>query len=337
MIKIGLVGAGFMGRMHAKCYEALRERGGFEVVAVADLNTAQAAELAEPLGAAVFASAEEMMAQADINTVDICLPTFLHAELALQAMDKGMNLFIEKPVCRNSEEAARLLRKQEETGAAVMIGQCIRFWPEYTELRRIYEAGRYGKLTSAVFTRRSPHPDWVWEQWLDDEAKSGSAALDLHIHDVDYVRALLGEPQRISTELVRDRGANVHIHSLYRYGDVVVGLEGGWDYPPSFPLEMAFTVQFEQATVVFSSNAAPTLRVFTASGEVLEPELEQPDLSGAASGDSGGNISSLGGYYNELRYFIDRLSSGEPIAESTLADGCASLALLERALAAAER
>src|SRR5262245_1818504 len=109
MIKIGLIGAGFMGGTHAACYEALLGIGCFNVTAVADLDSARAEKLAHKFGAKVYLSGKDLIEKADVNTVDICLPTFLHTEHALSAMEKGFNVFIEKPVCLHEEEAVKLL------------------------------------------------------------------------------------------------------------------------------------------------------------------------------------------------------------------------------------
>jgi predicted dehydrogenase len=333
MIKIGLIGAGFMGSMHASCYEALAERGDFRVTAVADDDADKASKLAAKFGADVFPSAESLIREADVNTIDICLPTFLHFETAAAAMNKGFNVFIEKPVCLTEHEAEQLLELQRRTNTQAMVGQCIRFWPEYVELKRLVAERTYGRICSGVFKRISPRPGWAWNGWLHDSLKSGSAALDLHVHDVDFVRSLFGDPDRLSAETVNTDGANGHIFSLYRYGDAVISLEGGWNYPGSFPFEMAYRVSFEKATVVFSSAASPTLRIYENDGGVIEPKL----AATSAVGEGGGNISSLDGYYNELQYFLDCLSSGRMIGESTLQDGCDSLRLTLREIAAAAR
>ncbi|MDF2725628.1 MAG: oxidoreductase [Paenibacillus sp.] len=331
MIKIGLIGTGFMGSMHASCYEALAGRGDFRITAIADGDAEKAAKLADKFGADVYPSAEALIRDADVDTIDICLPTFLHFETAMLAMGKGLNVFIEKPVCLTEDEAEQLLAMQRKTNSQVMVGHCIRFWPEYVELRRLVEERTYGKLRSGAFKRISPRPGWAWNGWLHDPVKSGSAALDLHVHDVDFVRSLFGEPDRLAAETVPMNGANGHIFSLYRYGDAAISLEGGWDFPESFPFEMAYRVTFEQATVVFSSLAAPSLRIYENSGAIIEPKLDTM----AAAAEGGGNISSLGGYYNELSYFVDCLASGRAIVQSTLQDGCDSLRLTLREIAAA--
>jgi len=334
MVKIGLIGAGFMGSMHASCYEALKNTRNFEVTAVADDDPDKAAKIAEKFGAKVYGSAAELIEQAEVTVVDICLPTYLHKDVAIQAMQKGCDVFIEKPVCLNEAEAQELLEVHRQTKTNVMVGHCIRFWPEYEALKRLVDEQTYGRAVSGVFRRISPKPTWAWEGWLDDPQKSGSAALDLHIHDVDFVRYLFGIPASIKSETVQSNGANHHIFSLYKYDDAVVSIEGGWDYPTSFPFEMAYRVKFERAVVTFSSLSTPAMRIYQEDGQVIDPNLE----SGAelAVAEGGGNISSLGGYYNELSYFLSCLESGSAISNSTLADGCESLGLTLNAIKSAE-
>ena len=78
MFKVGLIGCGGMGSFHAKCYEALKEQA--ELVAIADLDRTKAEAAAKNTNAVIYASAEELFNNADVDIVDICLPTFLHAE-----------------------------------------------------------------------------------------------------------------------------------------------------------------------------------------------------------------------------------------------------------------
>ena len=94
-----------------------------------------------------------------------------------------------------NEIIEKLKATQKETGSYVQVGQVIRFWDEYVALRDIMKSGKYGKVVNANFRRISPRPDWGWEDWLLDASRSGGAAQDLHIHDVDYVLSLFGAPK----------------------------------------------------------------------------------------------------------------------------------------------
>lgn len=322
MLKVGLIGCGFMGTMHANCYKVLE---GVTLAAVADIRPEKAAELAD--GAQIFADGKELIEKADVDVIDICLPTYLHAEYALLAMDKVKYVFVEKPVTLTVAESQALLEKQKQTGAFVQVGQVIRFWDEYVALKKIVEEGQYGKVVNANFRRLSPSPDWGWNNWLHDVSLSGGAAQDLHIHDVDFVLSLFGQPKSLHSVRNVLGEKNAYVNTLMQYEDCVVGVEGTWDLPASHPFQATFRVVFEKAVV---ENADGKFMLYTAQG--AQPiAIEKKELS--AVGGTGGNISDLGGYYNELLYFTDCAASGKPICQATLSQASESLAfLLEKEL-----
>lgn len=316
MIKVGLIGCGFMGNMHANCYKNME---GVTLAAVADLRREQAEALAD--GAKIYADGMDLIQNAEVDVIDICLPTYLHAEYAMAAMDKVGYVFVEKPVALTVAEAEAMMQKANATGCRVQVGQVIRFWDEYVALRQIVEENRYGKVVNANFRRISPRPDWGWEDWLLDATRSGGAAQDLHIHDTDFVLSIFGVPQRFFSVKNTLGEKNSYINTLMQYGDFAVSVEGTWDLPGNHPFEATFRVVFEKATV---ENAGGKFLAYTADG-VEEIKIEKREISG---GYTGGNISDLGGYYNELVYFTDRIKRGEEIEKATLADASASLAFV---------
>ena len=319
MLKIGLIGCGFMGGMHAACYDVIE---GAQIVAVADVRKDKAEEIAKIHGAEIYASGDELIANADVDIIDICLPTYLHTHHAVSAMKKGRNVFIEKPVCLTPEEGGLLIKTQQETGAKVQVGQVIRLWDEYKWLKEIADSGKYGKIKSAVFKRLSSVPDWAWEGWLHDADKSGSVALDMHIHDVDFMRYLMGEPESFVSGADRnEKNIIEQIFTMFTYKDSKVTVEACWDYPADFPFDASFRVKFEKATAVLDGNG---LNVYHVGGGKEKIEIK-PDFDGG--NDIGGNISSLGGYYNELKYFIDKLSAGEELVIAPLDDAVESVKL----------
>ena len=321
MLKVGLIGCGFMGAMHANCY---RNIDGVQVTAVADIRPEKAEALAD--GAAIYGDGLDLIEQADVDIIDICLPTFLHAKYALAAMKKVNYLFVEKPVALTAAEGDALLAAAKETGCQVQVGQVIRFWDEYVALRDIVKSGKYGRLCHANFRRISPRPDWGWNDWLLDSKLSGGAAQDLHIHDIDYVLSVFGEPKTLFSVKNMLGETNSYVNTLLRYADAVVSVEGTWDLPGTHPFEATFRVAFEKAVV---ENAGGKFMLYTDDG-AEEIVLEKKEIGSAAAG---GNISDLGGYYNELVYFTAKAAAGEPIAQATLADGVSSLKFLMKELA----
>lgn len=324
MLRVGLIGCGFMGTMHANCYKNLE---GVEIAAVADLRREKAEELASGTNAQIYADGKDLISQAQVDVIDICLPTYLHATYALEAMDKVKYVFLEKPVTLTVEESKMLLDKSRKTGCQVQVGQVIRFWDEYVALRQICKAGTYGKVVNANFRRLSPSPDWGWNNWLHNTELSGGAGQDLHIHDVDYVLSLFGEPKSYYSVKNTLGENNSYVNTLMQYDDFVVSVEGTWDLPTCHPFQATFRVVFEKAVV---ENDANGFNLYTEAG-AEKIHIEKQEL--ATAGGTQGNISDLGGYYNELLYFTQQASKGAKIEEATLADAAASLKfLLEKEL-----
>ncbi len=321
MLRVGLIGCGFMGGMHAACYKELE---GVELFAIADVREEKANEMAERYGVKnIYATGKDLIENAEVDIIDICLPTFLHAEHAELAMKKVKYVFIEKPVCFSKEEGERLLQLEKETGALVQVGQSLRFADEWVWLKEAVDSGVYGEMKTAIMRRLSPLPTWGWENWLHKPEMSGSVALDLHIHDVDFMRYIFGEPDGFTSTAQRnENGVIDQIFTTYNYGKSVVTIEGAWDYPEDFPFEEGFRIKFEKATVVYALGEGIT--VYHAEGGSEKIEIK-PSFEGV--NDIGGNISSLGEYYNEFKYFTERIASGAPLEVATLSEAVKSMEL----------
>ena len=315
MLKVGLIGCGFMGSMHANCYLHIE---GVEVTAVADVRREKAEELAALSGAEIFADGSELIANADVDVIDICLPTYLHARYAMAAMEKVKYLFIEKPVALTKSECDELIACAKAHGTEVQVGQVVRFFDEYSALSEMISDGRYGKVITANFRRLSPIPLWGYENWLLDPERSGGAGQDLHIHDVDYAISVFGKPEKIYSIKNTLGTKNDYVNTLMQYPDFAVTVEGTWALPSSYPFTASFRVVFERAVI---ENLGGKFMRYDESG-AEEIALDKKELT---ANYKGGNISSLGGYLTELVYFTSRAKSGAAIEKATLADGVCSL------------
>ena len=132
-----------------------------------------------------------------------------------------------------------------------------------------------------------------------DATKSGSATLDLHIHDSDYVQYVFGMPKAVFSRAVGGPAKEFdHIVTQYVYDDnCVVTAEGGWAMTSGFGFEMSFNVVLEKATISYDCSRDPAFKVAPADGEAFTPEI--------ASGD---------GYSNEIAHFVKAVS-GESVPE----------------------
>ncbi len=327
MLKIGIVGCGYMGVMHLNCYLHIE---GVEVAAVSGVVSDAAKAAVAQTNAVIYEDAKEMIENAELDVIDICLPTFLHAEYGMLAMEHAKYVFIEKPVALTVKEGEALIEKSRETGARVQVGQVIRFWDEYVALRKMVQSGVYGEVVNANFRRISSRPDWGHNNWLRNPTLSGGCGQDLHIHDVDFILSLFGEPKKFYTVTNTIGEPNSYINTLMQYDGFAVGVEGTWDLPASHPFEATFRVAFEKAAVEYAGGK---LMMYDENG-AHEVAIEKQVLAGTAytKGSASGNITDLGGYYNELSYFCERAKNGEEIGEARLTDAVASLRFLMKEL-----
>lgn len=301
-----------MGGMHASVY---RQLPGCELVGVFDRNPERAAKFGREYGCPIFETQEGLIEAAD--AVDVCLPTDLHSEASVAALEAGRHVFCEKPMALTLEEADRMISAADAAGKHLMIGHCIRFWPEYALLKETCDDRRLGRLTSLNLTRYGAFPSWSAENWLADETRAGGGALDMHIHDTDFALYLLGEPDSMTSRGTVDSRGVSQIFTTMVYGLAVVHLEGGWNLPAGTPFKMAFRAIFERGAMIM--DAGP-LTVYEDGKEPIVPEFQSMKAEG------GGNISDLGGYYHELSYFVEKVGSGAPLETVTLQSSRLSLA-----------
>ena len=176
-----------------------------------------------------------------MDIVHICLPNYLHVSNAVAAMEKGMNVFVEKPVCLTREDADAILDAEKRTGMKVMVGQVVRSFEEYRYLKKVYDDKTFGKLRSIVMRRISGDVRWGFEDWFHDEKRSGSVVLDLHVNDLDFLRYMLGEPDNFEVRATPfDSGMINQIITTYEFGNVFASVEGVWDISPALKFEASF-------------------------------------------------------------------------------------------------
>jgi predicted dehydrogenase len=306
-IRVAIIGFGFMGQMHAKVYQSLP---GVTVVAIADPFTG-ADKAADEIGLRVIRtdSLATLLSSVEFDVLDICLPTDLHAETIILAARAGKHIFCEKPLALDLEQGEAALLEVERSGVSLQVGQCIRFWPEYQALQQFMASGAGGKLSSLSMQRRAGRPSYSRDGWLLDAKRSKGAALDLHIHDTDYIHHLLGKPKAVHSIGRSENEAWTHLFTHYIFDSTAVTSEGAWDLPPRWGFQMAFQAVFENAAVDFDTLSSPTLHLTLGDGAREPMDYEKAAIS--TSGATKGNISELGGYYNQLAYFYGQLSEGK--------------------------
>lgn len=324
MQSIIICGLGFMGTMHLQAYLGIPSA---RLTGVVEKRKAHARKILNKLNlkdVPVFPTLEQALAAAECTVVDICLPTGLHESFALEAIAARKALFCEKPLTLEQPSARRILEAARKARVPAQVGQCIRFWPEYQAFTDLVKSGKAGKLLSLTLQRRSCLPSHSIGNWMQDPLKAGGAALDLHIHDTDFILSLLGTPASVRSRATFDKNGPSHIFTDYHYPKgPIVQAEGGWNYPKKWGFQMAFQAVFEKGAVEYDSGSTPTLRYCPTSGSPRPLPYQEAGIGNSAI--SGGNLSSLGGYLNELTYFIQTLDAGKKPAIATLPQAAESL------------
>lgn len=321
MLKIGIVGFGFMGRMHFDNYLQLIEEGApVQLTAICDLrieelknakasgNMNTAREVYDLSAYRLYDNLEAMIASEELDAVDLAVPTYLHAEMACRLLEHGIHVICEKPMARHSEEARRMVETAERTGKKLMIAQCLRFWPAYEYLKECVESGRFGQATEGYFYRGSGAP----KNWYMKEELSGGCLLDMHIHDTDMIHYLFGKPSKVSAlgrNVLPGSGYDmVSTHYFYPDGKVV-NAQADWTLEGDFGFYMGYRVNFEGGNLVFDGS------------KVKVNPNDAPGYDAELPGHSG--------YYGELKYFLDAVLHDRPIAVCRPESAAESLAIVE--------
>ena len=313
MIRIGIVGMGGMGWFHASRYFQIP---GAKITAIADVRperldskNAPAINIENKMvppdlsQVRRFSDGDSLIAQADVDVIDICLPSYLHADYAVRALKAGRHVLCEKPMALSVGDAERMLAASREAKRKLMIAQCIRFWPEYQYLKETVNQGDLGRLLSLNLQRVGGRPSsWGFENWFMDPARSGGTLYDLHIHDVDYVNSVLGAPQELaaSARSAVPGSACEIIHSVFDYASgPQVSIQAGWS-EVQIPFRAGFEAWFEKGFLRYDPGVADSLVIFDDADKLHGQPAACP------AGDA---------YLNEIQYFLDCVQQDrEPLA-----------------------
>lgn len=328
MIKVAIIGCGGIGKFHSTVYNLIPDA---EVVATADIRLEHAEKAALPHGAHAYTSFQELLANEAPDVIDLCTPSYLHSEMSVYALQLGFHVMCEKPVALSLPQAASILEAARSSRGFFMAAQVIRFWDEYVFLKKCVDENTFGLLKEAWFTRTGAAPVWSWDNWFMDEKRSGLAPFDLHIHDADFICNLLGKPISLRSRWVNDpdNPAMSYIRTEYEYPKIgPVGAEAGW-FPVRLPFLAAYRVAFEQAVLDYRSDGG--LMCYPQAAEPYQVAFENK-----ITATSEINIDSVRPYYNEIRYFLDCIASGEKPAVVTPDDSYASLDMLHKEIRSAK-
>jgi len=230
--RVAVIGAGFMGSMHASIFS--REPRA-KLVAIVDFNIELARSVAAKLGADVkaYATHEDLLAAEELDLVSICTPDHLHLQPALDIAAKGINLFVEKPIASTIEDGQKIVDACKAAGVKLGIGYLLRFDPRYFKARELIQTGKIGTPIH-IYTRRNS------ARTEGPKRYGGTLPLALHVtvHDVDLVLWMLEGQTPVSVYaqqtdiLLGEIGTQDTIAAMVRFsGGTLVNFESAWSLP----------------------------------------------------------------------------------------------------------
>jgi predicted dehydrogenase len=291
-----------MGLTHLKAY---RRIPGVEVTAVSsNIPEVLAGDLSKVQGnldiagdpvdfstAEKFADALDCVTHAQADAVDLCLPTAMHAPIALAALRAGKHVLVEKPMGLDAAECHEMIRVARECGVTLMSAQVLRFFPAYVPLIEAVRSGKLGEPRHATFRRRCSAP--AWSPWMTNKKQSGGGAFDLLIHDIDMALACFGAPNAVSATGWEDLPAGIDLLTaqLHYASGLAVTIAGGWHLSSAYPFSMEYTVVGQDGVMEFSSAGRP------------------PHCYGRGQ-DEAVALAETDGYQAEIEYFVECARAG---------------------------
>jgi len=309
VLKVGVIGVGFMGELHAR---TLVEMPNVDVVGVVDADLERAKEVASKYGIkSYYKEPEELLAQAE--AVIIASPETVHKQHALLALEAGCHVLLEKPIAHTLEDAEVIAAQAMKSSSLFMMGYILRFDPRYAKGKEAMS--KVGEVTALRVCRRGsieiPHRVGSWTHPL----------FYMGVHDIDMLRWYTDDEVTqvygmASSKLLGDGVPDVIVATLCFRNGAVATLETNWILPPEFkgPLESCIEVFGKGGMVHVESLDQGVRYCLRGEGYEFPDALHWPEIHGRIEGDC----------KRELEYFIRCVHTGEqPLV--TAKDGLESL------------
>jgi predicted dehydrogenase len=276
-----------MGMIH---YLAARELGGAQVTALCSRDPRKLAgdwrcirgnfgppgTVMDLAGVKKYDRLDALLADPDVDLIDVCNPTHLHPETARRALQAGKHVLVEKAIALQPADADAMVADAHKAGKLLMVAHVLPFFPEFAYAAAAVRDGRHGRLLGAHFKRVISRPDWSAD--IADASKTGGPAVDLHIHDTHFIGLVCGVPRHVFATGVEEKGAVQYLTTLYLYGPggPAVSCSSGAVAMAGRPFVHGYEIYLERATLVYESGTAP-LTLLRADGKAEVVQLAGGD------------------------------------------------------------
>lgn len=306
-LRIALIGAGSIGRTHATRYAQVR---GAKLQVVVDVDEARAREVQETANVPERANDyRQVIARDDIDAVDICLPTWLHEEVAVAAAQHGKHILCEKPMALNVASARRMHEAAEQAGVVLMIAQCRRYSRDWLKVRELIQSGAIGR-PAVIRTVRALR---LTDGWFVQEGKGDGPLLDGAIHDYDFARYTFGEARRVMASGTTFRQDATAIDTgtaiiQFEQGDELI-VSWSWGLPAGARGGFLHDVIGPQGALFFDRRARPDFAEL--------PELDPGYGAVVIDRGKAGGVEQVpyplhDMYLDQILAFIDAIKTGGP-------------------------
>ena len=194
--KVGVIGVGAMGRNHARVYSELND---VQLIGVADINEKLASSVAQSYECKAHADYNDLLNET-LDAVSIAVPTTLHKKVALEAIQRGVSILVEKPLADTVENADEIIEAARQSGVKLMVGHVERFNPAIIKLKELISNGLLGDIISISAKRVGPY---------NPRIRDVGIILDLGTHDIDIMFYLYGDKVK---EVYASAGSVIHSH-----------------------------------------------------------------------------------------------------------------------------
>ncbi len=221
-MRIGILGTGNMGKMHADIFKQIPE---VVISGVCGRDFSKTCEWAKTINAKPYTDCQELLNDKNIDIVDVCLPVRLHSEWVIRALEAGKDVICEIPLCYTGEEMEEMRLVAQKTGKRILVALYNRFQSQYKYIYEYIKSGKIGKPKAVFANRRSPN-----------YFASKDIVVDLMLHDLDYIYWLLGKPGSVFCKgIASPEEIEQYAVAVLDYDDILVSLEGTTIMPDSFP------------------------------------------------------------------------------------------------------
>ncbi|MHA1274244.1 MAG: Gfo/Idh/MocA family protein [Promethearchaeota archaeon] len=282
-LRIGVLGYGYISKIHIKNIFK------FSNIVLTSIfsRTNKSDEFFKNKSISFYTDYKKMILNENLDAVIIATPTYTHKDIACYCIERGINIFLEKPMALNLKECNEILDSVKEYNILLFNAHVLRFWPTYGSVKKYLKSAN-SKLKDFRYIEGKRIGTFPWSEWFADQSKSGGVILDLAIHDIDYALWILGTP--ISVEC-KAKKILKYEKKVYGVSNITINFKdkkiakckASWSKPSDFQFYTYAKISNNQKYLEFNGE-----KIFNNDFWKIKNIFPSDD-----------------GYFNEMKHFFD--------------------------------